>query len=97
MRLHKQKKVLDTVLEILEDNEKIDQIMKKYDKENESIAEYRNNRKERIMEVLKLANVDPEDYLAALKESTMKGTNVILARDIDELNVNNYNPEWLEA
>ena len=73
----------------------MDQIMNKYDKENE--YEYRNNREGRIMEVLKLANVDPEDYLAALKESIMKGTNVILARDIDELNVNNYNPEWLEA
>ena len=32
-----------------------------------------------------------------MKESTRKGTNVILARDIDKLNVNNYNPEWLEA
>ena len=31
MRLHKQKKVLDSVLEILEDNEKIDQIMNKYE------------------------------------------------------------------
>ena len=97
MRLHKHKKVLDSVLEILEDTEKINKIMNKYDKENESIAEYRNNRKERIMEVLKLVNVNPEDYLTALKESSRKGITVILARDIDELNVNNYDPEWLEA
>ena len=97
IRLHKHKNVLDSVLKILDDTEKIDMIMNKFDKENESIAEYRNNRKERILEVLKLANIEPEDYLAALKENSRKGINVILARDIDELNVNNYNPEWLEA
>ena len=96
-RLEAQKKVLEKVLMILEDEEKVNDIMNKYDKENESIDEYRHNRKERILKVLELADVEPEEYVTALKESSRKGINVILQRDIDELYVNNYNPEWVEA
>ena len=43
------------------------------------------------------ANVDPQEYIKALKESNRKGVNVILARDIDEIYVNNYSPEWVVA
>ena len=32
-----------------------------------------------------------------MKEYTKKGINVILARDIGEMYINNYNPEWLRA
>ena len=92
-----QKKILAKVTIILEDTEKINNIMNKYDKENESIDEYRKNRKKRILEILELAGVDPEEYVTALKEVSRKGLNVILARDIDEIYVNNYNPEWVEA
>ena len=88
---------MGSVIEVLEDEEKIESIMGSFDKENENIAEYRKNRKERILKVLELAHVNPDDYVLALKESTRKGVNVILARDIDELNVNNYNPECLLA
>ena len=88
-------KILQSVLQILENQEKVDEIMEKYDKENESIEEYRCNRKKRIYEVLELAKVDPEEYITALKESSRKGVNVILARDIDELYINNYDPEWI--
>jgi hypothetical protein len=38
---------LALLLEILENTELIDSIMEEYDKENESISDYRNNRKER--------------------------------------------------
>ena len=96
-KLKKHKDVLESVMAILEDTEKIDHIMNKYDKENESIDTYRKNRKKRITEVLKLANVSPEEYLVALKQSNLKGISIILARDIDEIHVNNYNPEWLRA
>ena len=96
-RIGNHKKVLDAVLEILEDDKKIESIMEHYDKKNEDIATYRKNRKDRIMKVLECAKVSPNDYVLALKESTRKGINVILARDIDELNVNNYNPECLLA
>ena len=87
--MDKHKKVLASVLEILENKELIDSIMEEYKKENETISEYRDNRKERILKVLEHANIDPEDYIRALKESSRKGINVILARDIDELYVNN--------
>ena len=84
-------------MNVLEEEDIIDDIMKDYDKENESIGEYRHNRKKRIMKILQIANVEPDDYVTALKQSSRKGVNIILARDIDELYVNNYNPEWLEA
>ena len=84
-------------MNVLEESDIVDDIMNDYDKNNESIEEYRKNRKERIMRILEIANVDPGDYVTALRESSRKGINVILARDIDELYVNNYCPEWLEA
>ena len=97
LKLQKHKEVLDSVLEVLENEETIENIMKLYRKEDESIAEYRVNRKERILKILELAGVSSEDYVKALKEGTRNGVNVILARDIDELHINNYNPEWLLA
>ena len=82
---------------VLEDTEVIEGIMSEYNKDMESIEEYRLNRKKRILKVLELADVDPDDYVKALKESSRKGVNVILARDIDELYVNNYVPEYIEV
>ena len=67
--LEKHKEVLGSVLAVFEDTEKIDDIMNDYDKENEDINQYRENRKERILKVLEVAGVDPEDYVTALKES----------------------------
>ena len=49
------------------------------------------------MDVLQLAKVTPEEYVRVLKESGRKGINVVLARDIDEQFMNNYNPEWIKA
>ena len=90
-------KVLELVQKVLENEQTLDGIMKNYNKDDETISEYRVNRKERILKVLERADVTPEEYVEALKGATRKGVNVILARDIDELNVNNYNPEWLLA
>ena len=96
-QIEKHRDVLEAVMTILEDIEKVEEIMIKYDKKNESIDEYRKYRKERILKVLELAKVIPEDYLQALRESCMKGIAVILQRDIDEIFINNYNPEWILA
>merc|ERR1711954_632096 len=82
---------------VLEETEGIEGIMSEYNKDMESIDEYRLNRKERIFKVLELADVEPDEYVKALKESSRQGINVILARDIDELYVNNYVPEYIEA
>ena len=66
-------------------------------KEKETKQEYVMNRKQRILKVLKLAGVSIKSYVAAVRENTKKGLNIILARDIDEIYINNYNPEWLRA
>ena len=96
-RLERHAKVLEKVMIVLEEAEVIEGIMSEYNKDMESIDEYKLNRKKRILKVLELADVDPDEYLTALKESSRKGVNVILARDIDELYVNNYVPEYILA
>ena len=85
------------IVKVLIDNEKLIQsIMNKYDKENESKEEYIKNRKLRIMELLDIAKVSEESYLNALKYSRA-GYSVHLKRDLDEIYINSYNPEWLRA
>ena len=74
-RQEDQKKILEKVIIILEDTETINDIMNKFDKENESIDMYRKNRKKRILKVLELAGVDPDEYVTALKEVSRKGLN----------------------
>ena len=46
---------------------------------------------------MKLAKISEEEYIIALQESCRKGISIILQRDIDEIYINNYNPEWLLA
>ena len=57
-------------------------------------------RKKRIEELLKLAGLKEESdwsfYLEALTYSK-GGYSLIMARDLDEINVNSFNPEWLLA
>ena len=96
-RKEKHQHILIKVMDLLEDEDIIKEIMDSYVKKNESIEEYKFNRKERIRMVLELANVDIDDYLEAVLETSRKGISVVLARDIDEIYVNNYNPEWLRA
>ena len=87
---------LNAVREVLENEKAMDDIWKEFgDKKNETKEEYIKNRKLRILKVLEKAGVSGKVYLAAVREQTKKGMNVILARDIDEIYINNYNPEWL--
>ena len=81
---------------ILEDEEKVEEILSKFDKENESKEEYEENRIERIKMACKMAKVPYNDYVKALGVS-LKGYSVIFARDIDELYSNPYNEEWMRA
>ena len=67
------------------------------DKNDESKEEYTINRKKRVLKVLQIAGVDPKSYVTAVRESSRKGMNIILARDVDEIYINNYNPEWIQA
>jgi hypothetical protein len=66
----------------------------------ESPEEYAVNIKRRIEDVLKLASVGRklityEEYEQAVVEQPRKGSEVLLRRDIDEIFINNYNPEWI--
>ena len=60
--------------------------------------EYHENRSKRIDILLDIAgNYSYSDYITAIKQSKRNGSTVLLRRDVDEVHVNNYNPEWLEA
>ena len=95
-RFKQRAEILDRVREVLNDDEIIQDIMNKYDKNNESAAEYKTNRELRIQEILKIANVSMKDYIDALSY-TRTGYSVILERDIDETDINFYNIEMLRA
>ena len=66
----------------------------------ESPEEYKQNIRERIDKVLKIASAGGEPityemYEKAVIEQPRKGSEVLLQRDIDEIFINNYNPEWI--
>ena len=88
--------LIEKVTELAQNNEVISEIMNKYKKENESVKDYQDNRKERIKEICKRADVNFDDYLTALGNSS-SGYKVILARDIDETMINPYNTDMLRA
>ena len=66
----------------------------------ESPEEYKQNIRKRIDKVLKIASAGGEPityemYEKAVIEQPRKGSEVLLQRDIDEIFINNYNPEWI--
>ena len=94
------KKILSDVGELLKDEDTISKIMNQFDKNTESKEEYIINREKRIKMLLSLAGYETEEdwnlYIQAL--ATLKqGYSLIMARDIDEIYVNSYNPEWILA
>ena len=67
----------------------------------ESPEEYKKNIRDRIEKVLKIASVGRDTpityflYETAVIQQPRKGSEVLLRRDIDEIFINNYNPEWI--
>ena len=96
----KHKKILSDVKDVLNDENVIDNIMKKFDKNNENTNEYIVNREKRVKMVLNAAGYESEEdfelYIEALSSSS-GGYSIILKRDIDEIFVNSYNAEWILA
>ena len=96
----KRKELLDAVKEVLLDEKALSTILLQFPTINPNNKyEYEHNREKRIKEVLKQAGLNDNNfasYLEALKTSD-GGYNLIMARDIDEIYVNTYNPEWAEA
>ena len=74
----------------------VDDVMRKFQKTKATIET-------RIHEILQLASKDGGDnikydqYERAVHQQPEKGCKMYLKRDIDEIFINNYNPEWLEA
>ena len=89
--------ILRRVQEILESEDNIESILNDYNLEEENKDDYEMNRKERIKRVLDEAGVNIQEYESAIKESSKRGVTVILARDITETMINNYNGEWIRA
>ena len=59
-------------------------------------ADYIKSRSDRIDHLLELAgNISYDNYIMAIKKTKRHGSTVLLQRDIDEIYINNYNPEWL--
>jgi hypothetical protein len=101
---NKYKALLKKVKHLLNDEEVIAKIIDspKYDREKEALdkALYETNRELRIKELLYMAGLETDEdwnlYLEALQYSK-SGFSVVMARDLDEINVNSFNPEWLLA
>jgi hypothetical protein len=89
--------LLKKVKELLDDKETIKTIMEKYNKVEESEEEYETNRSKRIDELLKIAGATYQEYSDAIECSVKQGHMILLERDIDEVYINAFNPEWLEA
>ena len=85
---------------VLDESQKdgvVQDIMNDFSKATETPGDdYREKRIERIKALCARANVSYEAYLEALKHS-MRGYTYVLARDIDETNINPFNPEWLRS
>ena len=74
--------VLRKVRDVLEDEDLVDKIMKKYNKQAESKEEYITNREKRIKELLEIARVTLKEYLKALGTSK-SGYSIVQHRDLD--------------
>ena len=103
-KIENYEKVLRIVKELIDDEDVINKILLNpiYDREKESSDKnlYERNRELRIKELLVLAGLKTEAdwdlYLEALQYSA-NGFTLVMARDLDEINVNSYNPEWVLA
>ena len=93
--------MLKDVKELINDKEVIKDILDEYPKDQDlTVEDYKNNRKKRIVKLLALAGLESHEdiqlYEDALTFST-PGYSVVLERDLDEIFVNSYNPEWARA
>ena len=94
--MKKYEEIIEKVQGLLEDEELIKSIIDQYDKKSETKDEYRVNRKKRIIQLLTIAEISPTDYIEALSCSRA-GYSAHLQRDLDEIYINWYNPEWLRV
>ena len=92
---------LKKVNDLVNDKDVIKSILDRYPKDLDTSKElYEQNRKIRIKCLISMADLNSDDdmklYEEALTFST-PGYTLILERDLDEIYVNSYNPEWARA
>ena len=97
----KYEKIIKKVKEALEDKDLVNLILVKHPKDSEiTVQEAVEGRKKRIDALLESAGFvtreDKEEYQKALEFSS-SGCKIVMARDIDEIWVNSYNPEITRA
>ena len=91
--------ILQKVKKAIENEAIIGKIMAKYNKEEKSKDSLAINRHSRIKDLLNEAGLtedEKKNYTNTLSCSTA-GLNVVLQRDIDEVMLNSFNPEWTGA
>ena len=90
------KKILSDVEDVLSNQEKIGEILRKYPLKGKTKKYNDQFRAERIEELLKMAGtISYVEYIEAIKKTRKHGSTVLLQRDVNEIFINNYNPEWL--
>ena len=87
--------VISKVMMVVDTDENLKKIMEKFDKQSEmTLSDHAKGKELRIREACKMAKVEYEDYVQALSVSRV-GYKIVMSRDVDEVNVNNYNVEWM--
>ena len=90
-------RTLKKVQDVLTEKEKMLTILQDFPKDEELTEEQaREGRRRCIDAVLELAGVDKEHYKEMMTYSSA-GFHVVMERDVDECNVNSYNPEVTRA
>ena len=93
--------ILKKVKELLNDKDALKAILDELPNNLDTTIELvKENRKRRIIKLLNLAGLYTDDeiqlYEDALKYST-PGYSIILERDLNEIFINSYSPEWARA
>ena len=90
--------ILININKILNDEDTLAEIQEKYPNKGRTKSEIYDFRSERIDEMLRRAgDISYENYINAIRSSKRNGSTVLLERDLHELHVNNYNPEWIRS
>ena len=85
------------VMKVLENPSLVKQVFEQLPIERETSKEEADlGRVERIKMICSMAGVKYEDYLEALSTSKV-GYSVVMRRDINEMDVNNFNPDWIRS
>ena len=96
-KLKNYRAILKKVGTILNDEDKINQILENFgSSENETLDQYKLNKRRRIEALLEMADVTLEEYEKALSYTNV-GYKVVHERDVTEIYVNTYNKEWIRA